>query len=191
MMRIWFAGSRHPSAFALFRSFGPTGSRFDHHGPGPGGRPQAGDRAILYAVDARRDRSALVSAIAEVFQQTRTIDLAHEEPHLSAFTTALDIPLLNLAGHWATRVGGSLALSAGTREAARGWSRAFYKAYPRIGGLRYRSSMSGGSSIAVAFYERALPAMPGAPDLDLPLAHPALRRDVVRAAGILGFQIAT
>lgn len=188
-MRIWFAGSRHVSGFAHFRDFGPTNSRFDHHLPDAAGRPTIGARAILYAIDAAAAPHAFMSALAEVFQDTRTIDLVAGEPHLAIFQTIRDLPLLDLTGHWTTRAGASASLSSGPREITKEWSRDFYDAHASLDGLRYRSAMSGGSSLSLALYERGRSAMPTSPIVNRPLRHAALRADLVRAAGTLGYAI--
>lgn len=191
IVRIWFAASRHASGFAHFRDFGPTQSRFDHHLPDSAGRPTSGARAILYAIDAAADAHAFTSALAEVFQDTRTIDLTAGGPRLTVFRTTRDLELLDLTGHWTTRVGASAGLSSGPRAITREWSRDFYDAYPDVDGLRYRSAMSGGSSLSLALYERSRSAMPIAPLLDRSLAHAALRPGLVQAASTLGYSIQT
>lgn len=191
IVRIWFSGSRYASGFAHFRDFGPTNSRFDHHLPDGAGRPTSGARAILYAIDAAADPHAFMSALAEVFQDTRTIDLTVGGPHLAVFRTVRDLSLLDLTGHWTTRAGASAGLSSGPRAIAREWSRDFYASYPDLDGLRYRSAMSGGSSLSLALYERSGSAMPAAPLVDRPLRHVALRADLVRAARTLGYSIQT
>lgn len=185
--RVWFAGSRHPSGFAHFRTFGPTTSRFDHHLPAPDGAPVSGDRGILYAVEEGEE--AFATALAEVFQGTRTIELRAEAPIVSLFAARRDLRLLDLTGHWATRVGASAAISSGSRERARGWSRDLYEAHPDVDGLRYRSSMSGGRSIAVALYERAQDAMPPSAAVSMPLRDPAIRDPVIAAAARVGYQV--
>jgi hypothetical protein len=191
IVRIWFGRSRHASGFAHFRDFGPTSSRFDHHLPDRAGRPISGPRAILYAIDAAADPHAFMSALAEVFQQTRTIDLTAGEPRLTIFQTTRDLFLLDLTGHWTTRVGASASLSSGPRAITKEWSRDFYGAYPNLDGLRYRSAMSGGSSLSLALYERSRSAMPTAPLVDRSLHHAVLRPDLVRAARTLGYSIQT
>jgi len=185
LLRIWFRDSGHPSGFAHFRNFGPTISRFDHHLPGPGGLPALGPRGILYAVE--KGPLALTTALAEVFQGSRLIDLNAEEPIVSIFTLERELPLLDLTGHWPTKVGASAALSSGKRSTAREWSRDFYAAYPQIDGLRYRSSMSGGSDFALALYERGATAMPAHPMLSLPLSHPRIIGSVMDAAERIGY----
>ncbi|MGF6860819.1 hypothetical protein ABIE69_001387 [Rhodobacteraceae bacterium MBR-64] len=193
LARIWFADSRHPTGFARMRHFGPTASRFDHHLAGPGGAPVNGARAILYAIEVPdtppKTDHAFVAALAEVFQQTRTIDLGREAPRLTLWRAADDLPLLDLTEYWTTKVGASAALSSGPRDITRAWSRDFHEAYPQIAGLRYRSAMSGGQAIALALYERASATLPAAPVLDLPLDHPALRAALVRGAQRLGYTI--
>ncbi len=189
IVRIWFAGSRYQSGFAHFRDFGPTESRFDHHLPDAAGRPTSGQRAILYAIDAAADPHAFTSALAEVFQDTRTIDLTTGGPCLTTFQTTRDLSLLDLTGHWTTRAGASASMSSGPRVITKEWSRDFYGAYPDLDGLRYRSAMSGGSSLSLALYERSRSAMPTAPLADRPLKHTALRPALMRAARILGYSI--
>jgi len=189
LARIWFSTGRYPSGFARFRYFGPTASRFDHHLPGPGGRGQSGPRGILYAVYADGDRLAFATALAEVFQETRTVELSHEGPRIAVFRTLRDLPLLDLTGHWTTRIGAHAGLSSGPREITREWSRDFYAAYPDIEGIRYRSSMSGGRSIAVALYERSLSAIPSAPFSDRPLGDRTTRRTLIQVAALLGYQV--
>ncbi len=190
-MRLWFGRSRHASGFAHFRDFGPTNSRFDHHLPDGAGRPTSGPRAILYAIDAAADPHAFMSALAEVFQDTRTIDLTAGEPRLTIFQTIRDLSLLDLTGHWTTRAGASASLSSGPRAITKEWSQDFYGAYPKLYGLRYRSAMSGGSSLSLALNERSRSAMPTAPLVDRSLKHTALRPDLVRAARTLGYSIQT
>ncbi|WP_226783258.1 RES domain-containing protein [Oceaniglobus trochenteri] len=187
LLRIWSSDTRYLSGFSQFRFFGPTSSRFDHHLPSSSGAPVIGDRGILYAVEQGSD--AAISALAEVFQSSRTIDLTTGKPFLSIFSTTLDLKLLDLTGHWTTRIGASALISSGRREICRGWSRDFYDAYPDIDGIRYRSSMSGGGTIAFALFERGLPAMPASPDVNLSLNDPVLRRTIAQAARLLGFQI--
>lgn len=189
LVRIWFSDTPHPAGFAHFRTFGPTTSRFDHHIPRADGGPREGDRGIFYAIVAEADPDASTAAIAEVFQATRVIDLRTGGPRLAFFKTTADIPVLDLAGYWPTRVGASATISSGMRETAREWSRDFHDAYPQISGLRYRSSMSGGQSLAVALYERSAAAMPGEPELDRPLDDPHIRHLVSRAAELLGYGI--
>lgn len=187
LLRVWFTESAHPSGFARFRHFGPTSSRFDHHLPGPGDAPTNGSRGILYAVEEHG--AAFTTALAEVFQGQRMIDLRYEAPVVSLFGIKRDLALLDLTAHWTTRAGASAALSSGPRAIARRWSRDFYEAYPEIDGLRYRSSMSGGSDIALALYERCTDAMPADALATRRLDHPELVGSVADAAKTLGYGI--
>ena len=99
-------------------------------------------------------------------------------------TTALE--LLDLTRLWPTRAGASQAIATGRRATAQAWSRAIYRAYPDVAGLRYRSAMAGGS-VNLALYERALPAIPTRPTIHLPLTHPGLTLPLQRAAARLGY----
>lgn len=125
------------------------------------------------------------------------IDLRHEAPVVSLFRVERDLALLDLTAHWTTRAGASAALSSGPRAIARRWSRDFYEAYSKIDGLRYRSSMSGGSDIALALYERCTEAlykrctdaMPAEALATRRLDHPEIVGSVTDAAKLLGYDI--
>ncbi len=175
LWRIYFRGGRHPTFWDTFRSFGPTGSRFDHHQP-----TRAQKRSILYG--------ALMgpTCLAEVFQQTRVIDRVASDPWLVGFDLKASLDLLDLTGIWPTRAGASMAIASGQRPRARRWSRAIYVAYPQLQGLYYPSSMSANQP-AVALYERALPAVPAKPVFHRPLVDPALRGILGTSAKEMGY----
>lgn len=132
---------------------------------------------------------SFTSALAEVFQGSRIIDVHDEIPMVSIFEITRDLQLLDLTGYWPTRAGASAAISSGQRMACRGWSRDFYVAYPLIDGLSYRSSMSGGSDVALALYERGEDAMPAKALTSRKLNHPEILGEVERAAVALGYDI--
>ena len=144
--RVYRAGGEHPSRWNELRRYGPTASgRFDHQEPPPHEDPA---RAIVYVA---RDATA---ALAEAFQDTRTIDRRRQGPWLVAFELTADVAVLDLTRLWPTRAGASQAIATGRRVTAQAWSRAIYRAYPDVAALAYRSSMAG-SSINLALYERA------------------------------------
>ena len=179
LWRIYFRAGAHASRWDGFRSFGPTGARFDHQPTPP---KQHRTRAILYASDSGP------TSLAEVFQQTRVIDRFADAPVLSAFRLTRDLHLLDLTGAWPTRARASMAINAGSRVTARSWSRAIYVAYPRIEGLRYASSMNANQP-AFALYERARRSLPAGPALDLPLAASALTALLADAALRFGYAL--
>lgn len=179
LWRIYFRAGPHPSRWNGFRSFGPTGARFDHQPP-PAKRHRT--RAILYASDSGP------TSLAEVFQQTRVIDRFADSPALAAFTLRRDLQLLDLTGAWPTRAGASMVINSGSRVKARAWSRAIYAAYPDVAGLRYASSMNANQP-AFALYERARSAVPTTAVLDLPLNTPALAAPLAAAAVRFGYAV--
>ena len=176
LWRIYFQAGRHPTTWDSFRDFGPANSRFDHHLLPK--RKQS--RAILYA----SERGA--TCLAEVFQETRTIDRNRDEPWLVAFELDGPVCLLDLTGSWPTRAGASMAINSGSRPRARQWSRAIYQAYPAIEGILYRSSMDGNRP-AVALYERASSALPAQPVFHRALADSVMTRLVANVALELGY----
>ena len=177
LWRIYFRAGDHPGRWNRFRTFGPTGARFDHQPPPPRVHRT---RAILYASDSG------LTCVAEVFQEGRTIDRFRNSPALVAFRTHRPLELLDLTGAWPTRAGASMAINSGSRSRARDWSRQIYTAYPEIQGLRYASSMHANQP-AFALYERVRASVPASPELDQPLVNPALAGLLADAALRLGY----
>ena len=174
--RIYPRGGPHPTTWPQFRFDGPLPSaRFDHHVAGQ-------RRGVLYAA---RD---LVTSVAEVFQGSRLVDRVAADRCLAGFRLTRSVRLLDLTGDWHNRSGASQALSSGPRPRAQAWARTIYEAYPKIEGIWYPSSMHGGNP-ALVLFERAETSLPSIPDLDVPLSHPGLLPDLVRAAGSLGYLI--
>ncbi len=176
--RVYRAGGEHPGRWNELRRYGPTATgRFDHQEPPPHDDPA---RGILYVA---RDAMA---ALAEAFQDTRTIDRRRQEPWLVAFELTADVTALDLTRLWPTRAGASQAIATGRRVTAQAWSRAIYRTYPGVAALVYRSSMAG-SSVNVALYERASAEISSVPVVHLPLTHPGLALPLERAASKLGY----
>lgn len=176
---VYFRGGPHPTTWDGFRSYGPTGSRFDHHDPPPAVHAV---KAILYGADLG------TTCLAEVFQDPRVIDRRRHQPALAAFRLARDLSLLDVTGAWPTRAGASMAISTGQRKRARDWSRAIYDAFPQLAGIRYGSSMDANRP-SFALYERAKPAIPARPLLDEPLSAPGLAVLLSRAAVRFGYRV--
>ena len=176
LWRIYFQGGSHPVPWRLFRSFGPTASRFDHQlEPGSG-------RRILYAA------GDVFTCLAEVFQDSHIIDRTTRSPWLVGFRITRAIALLDLTGTWPTQAGASMAISSGPRPRAQEWSRVIYDAYPQIDGLYYASSMHANLP-ATALYERAEDALPPSPSFHRPLSDPALLNGLKQAAKRLGYEL--
>lgn len=130
----------------------------------------------------------IVTCVAEVFQGSRLVDRIAADRCLAGFRLTRSVRLLDLTGDWPTRAGASQALASGPRPRAQAWARTIYEAYPKIEGIWYPSSMHGGRP-ALVLFERAETALPSTPDLDVPLSHPGLLPDLVRATGSLGYLI--
>lgn len=164
--RIYFQAGAHPTTWSQFRAFGPTDSRFDHHLPPPSLQP----REVLYGC---LGPAAAITAIAEVFQASRTVERTPRAPAWVAFDTVADLRLLDLTGTWPTRAGASMAINTSRRDRARAWSQAIYDAFPDVDGLLYPSSMHANHP-CVALYERARRAVPTLPVFHRSLADPAV-----------------
>jgi hypothetical protein len=178
LLRVYFQGGDHPGSWDAFRTFGPlVSARFDHH---PSPQRDHPDLGILYG--AREVKTC----VAEVFQQTRNINLRRRSPWLVGFELAHELRLLDLLGNWPTRKGSSTEISSGRRSVVHGWSRDIHAAYPDLHGVLYGSSMNAYRE-AVALYERGASALPMRPVLHEPLSHPGLRDDLERFKDDLGF----
>ncbi len=129
-----------------------------------------------------------MTCVAEVFQATRVVDRDVNGRCIAAFRLTRSVPLLDITDDWPTRAGASQAIASGPRPRAQAWARAIYDAYPGLEGIWYPSSMHGGHP-ALVLFERADSALPGVPEIDIPLSHPGLLPDLTRAAGSLGYLI--
>jgi hypothetical protein len=129
------------------------------------------------------------AALAEAFQGDRTIDRIRERPHLTGLAFIRPLRLLDLAvdsgGAWATRAGGTFAISTAPHAVTQRWARAIVEAFPDLDGLRYNSRFAGHP--CVALFSPAVTAMPTRPIISVPLTHPALVSRLAGAARRLGY----
>lgn len=182
--RLYFAGGPHPSAWNTFRYFGPVPTmRFDHHPPPARDHPAL---SISYAAPSRSRRNRrldpLVAAVRETFAPSGIIDVTTGAPWFCLWSPSRALRLLDVVdGPWVARVGGNAAIASGARRTARAWSRDIHAAYADVDGIYYQTS-STPQMRSAALYERARPALPAAPELDLPLSHPGLRAALRRIA---------
>jgi hypothetical protein len=179
--RIYRAGGPHPTAWNELRHYGPAPTgRFDHQEPPPHDDPARGIQYVSLGP------LGALGALAEAFQDTRTIDRRRQAPWLVGFQLEGDLAALDLTRLWPTRAGASQAIATAKRATAQAWSRAIYRSYPEVEALLYRSSMAGGA-LNLALYERAAQRIPRSPALHLPLTHPGLALPISRAAAKLGY----
>lgn len=178
LWRLYFQGGPHPTAWYDFRFYGPTNGRFDHH-EAP---PRVQSRGMLYAAELGP------ACVAEVFQDTRTIDRSRRAPWLVAFELVRDLELLDLSSNWPTRVGASQTINSGPRPRARAWSQSIYAAFPTLDGLCYPSSMYRNTP-AVALYEGTADALPPSPRFHRALSDPALQLPLANIAYEIGYRL--
>jgi hypothetical protein len=93
----------------------------------------------------------------------------------------------SIAGAWATRVGGTFAISTAVHAVTQHWARNIVEAFPDLDGLRDNSGFAGAPCLAL--FLPALTAMPGRPRLSLPLTHPDLASRIAGGAKRLGYSV--
>lgn len=179
--RVHKTDGDHVLAWNALRTFGPR-LRFDpHHLPAA----EDPSRGVWYGA------STPETALAEAFQVDRTIDREHNHPYLTALSFTRPITVLDVAtdseGAWATRVGGTYAISTGPHAVTQRWARRIVDAHPDLEGIRYNSRFAGGPCLAL--FLPAAAAMPGRPKLSLPLTHPDLATRIAGAAKRLGYGV--
>ena len=158
------------------RTFGPLpGARWDPH-PEP-----ATDHAPLGSAYFGRD---LPTCIAEVYQDTRFVDVDAGAPYATAIETAKDIVLLDLTDVWLVRVGSKAALAgSGEKALTRAWARAIHEAWPDLDGIVAPSAVAG-RNVVVLWTAQPFPT---APSFSVPLSHPGIAPRIAAAADLLNF----
>jgi len=181
---IWRAhrtGGDHVLAWNELRTFGPL-LRFDPHPRPRGDHPPHG---VWYGADD------VPGALAEMFQATRVIDRTAGTPYLTGLRFTRPLRLLDVGGfgdgRWPTRVGGNFALGTAAHGIAQRWARAIRAAHPGLDGLVYRGRFAGG--MCLALFNPAAAAFPPAPELSLPLDHPALASRLAGGARRIGYSL--
>jgi len=187
---VWWRVHRtvggHVLAWNAFRTYGPK-LRFDPHvlhaGPDPAGNDSA--HGVWYGA------STPDAALAEAFQIDRTISREPDGPYLTGLSFARPLAVLDLAfdslGAWATRVGGTFAISTEPHQVTQRWARVIVEAFPDLDGLRYSSRFA--NAPCLALFLPAATAMPANPKMSQPLTHPDLTDRITGAAYRLGYRI--
>ncbi|PQP43426.1 RES family NAD+ phosphorylase [Mycolicibacterium austroafricanum] len=182
---IWWRVHRtegeHILPWNALRTFGPV-LRFDPH---PLPRAEHLQHGVWYGA------STPCAALGEAFQVDRTIDRERGRPYLTGLSFTRRLKLLDLAadsrGAWATRAGGTFAISTAPHTVTQQWARHIAGAFPDLDGLRYNSRFAGDPCLALFIPARS--ALPARPRLSLPLAHPDLAGRIAGAAKRLGYGV--
>lgn len=179
LWRIHYTLGEHVLRWNQPRTWGPARGRFDPHHLPPALDPS---RSVLYLGDQ------IPVVLAELFQHTRRVDLTAGGPWLTGLRLTRPMSLLDVTGLWPTRAGASQAIASGPRPQAQAWARVIADTWPDLDGIWYRSSMHGPGHCA-ALWQPAEDALPTAPLLSIPLAHPALWNALALACEQLGYRL--
>lgn len=177
--RVHRTEGEHVLAWNEFRFYGPL-LRFDPH-PEPKGEHVG--YGVWYA------GSVPGAALAEAFQQDRTIDRIRGAPYLTGVRFARNLRLLDVAadsvGAWPTRAGGNFAISTAPHGITQRWARTIIGAFPDLDGLRYNSRFTG--HVCMALFVPAASALSDRPVSSQPLSHPGLAKRIANVADRVGY----
>lgn len=162
------------------RRFGPLGGmRYDPHpAGGPAVHPNHGVHYNAVDVD---------TAVAEVFQRTRTVNVTNGVPFLTGWSPVEPLRLLDLTSAWTLRNGAADSLQAAPRSVCRAWARAIHEQLPGVEGLYVRSTMTGGANVVL--WERAEGKLPAAPRFHRPLTSAAALAVIGPVATRIGYRV--
>jgi hypothetical protein len=177
--RVHRTEGAHVLAWNEFRYYGPL-LRFDPHPEPEGEHPGHG---MWYG------GSVPGAALAEAFQQDRTIDRTRGAPYLTAVRFTRNLHLLDVAtdsvGAWPTRAGGNFAMSTAAHAITQHWARAIVGAFPDLDGIRYNSRFAGRACMAL--FGPAASALAERPVSSQPLSHPGLAKRIAGVADRVGY----
>jgi hypothetical protein len=170
----------HPLPWNAFRHWGPASARWDPH---PQGEPREHrDRAVHYSA------TSIVTALAEVFQQHRTIICA-PGMRLVGYRLGRGVRMLDANGRWFTRAGASQSVVYGDPMRTQRWAAAITAANPDLDGIAYRSKLDPEQTCLALWFPAADALEQAAPLLDLPLDAPDLRGPIAAAADRIGYDL--
>lgn len=171
----------HPLPWNGLRHWGPASSRWDPH-PQDGEPREHQDRAVHYAA------TSIVTALAEVFQQHRTIICA-PGMRLVGYRLARGVRMLDANGRWFTRAGASQSVVYGDPRRTQRWAAAITTTNPDLDGIAYRSKLDPEQTCAALWLPAADALEAAVPVLDLPLDSPDLLGPFADAADRIGYDL--
>ena len=160
-------------AWNMGRAIGPF-LRYDPH-------DSASEVTVWYAADS------LETALAEAFQETKTVDVSTARPYLCAASTAVG-PLLDLSSQWSTRASCGLLIATAPHQDTQPWVRAIRVAYPQVAGLYNVSSVHPPGRCVVLWGDPDHPLpLPARPLFNRPLADPSVIVALSQVADRIGY----
>lgn len=178
LWRLHHTTGAHVIPWNELRYFGPVATmRFDPHEP----PPHAQAKGVAYAA------LDVPTVLAEVFAQTRFVNLTRRQPYLTAWSPSRDLVFLDLTGTWTVRNGASYTINTGRKDHCRAWAWAISNAWPDLDGLWHHSSVTGRPMVTL--FTPAAGTFPASPDFSGPLAHPGLFATIHAAAREIGYRL--
>jgi hypothetical protein len=178
LWRVHHTTGAHVVAWNQLRYFGPIDTmRFEPHDP----PPHAQAKGVSY------NGMDVPTVLAEVFAQTRFVNLSRGDPYLTAWTPTRQLTLLDLTGTCPIRNGASYTINTGRKDHCRAWARAITSAWPDLDGLWHHSSLTGRPMVTL--FTPAADTFPPAPDVSSPLSHPGVFATLQTAAKAIGYRL--
>lgn len=179
MARIAFGAGPYPLPWGSLRTWGPhPRCRWDPHPLPAGEHPCSG---VLYTGED------LATCVAEVFADTRIVDVHSDAPYLLVWQPTRALRLLDMTGTWALRNGASASLDSAPRSTCRAWARAIATARPDLDGLRVRSTMTGRPMTVL--FAPARDAFPELPQASAPLADATIHALLAHMVASIGYAL--
>ncbi len=173
LWRVHATATAHALPWNRLRRFGPLATgRWDPHPEPAADHPREGVGYFAFDV---------TTCLAEVFQESRFIDVVAGAPYATAFALARDVRVLDLTGRWLLRAGARQSVATGPRHRTRRWARAIRAAWPDLDGLVAPSAVDGGRDCLVLWHPGRT-ALPSVPLSSEPLASPPIRPRIAVAA---------
>jgi len=181
LWKVHFTTGHHVVPWNRLRYWGPSrAGRFDPHA-GSDLEPAVQDVGVSYT------SAHVPSALAEVFQNRRTINTTEGAPYMTGWFPTRPLRVLDLTGTWPIRNGASHVINTGRTDFTRAWARAIYERWPAVDGVMHASKMTGRP--CVCLWTAAADSFPVAPSFARALADPSIRSLMVKSSDEVGFRL--
>lgn len=182
LWRVHATEGDHPQHWDELRTFGPIpGMRFDPQPPPMADHPGNG---VMYTA------ASPVTAIAEVYQETRVIDRGYRGNTLAGWQPTRTLELLDLTSRWPVANKGVAAMQMSDKERTSAWSSAINAQFGAfLDGLYHHSSVDGQVMITLFNRSEMYSSFPSRPSFSAPLSSAACDAIILDATDELDYLV--